>query len=323
MAQENPEYTHEDSPSPEVVAVYALQNNNTTMMRNLIENREISLAPDENGNSFLHHAAASASPEMIRLLVSMGGDMYQKNELGQTPYDVALTNRNLDAFKGFLESRLDINHQGITGMTVPFEVVALGDWAAVEMFLTEKAFDVNYQDETGYSLLHAAAAYGNLGGIDGLRNMGAVANLQDEVGSTPLHRLMAYPTKENDRVLGVDRLLFMGAEIDAQDNQGKTPLHMAVRFATPKMVKKLIEEGADLTIKDNQGKTPLDYLNEGMALVVEGSDRYHELSEMKEALLGARESDLHVSQTLRGAGQSITDEGQEQDYLRSEWERGY
>ena len=277
----------DNRPAPEIVAGYAIQDNDFATMRELITSGQISLEPDEYGNSFLHQAAANASPEMIKMLITMGADMHVRNENGMTPYEVAMTSWNAEGLNGFLDAGLSLDAKGSQNMPLPLEVAALADWQTMETFLQKTGVDVNYADETGYSLAHAACANGNVGTLTTLMNKGGRADQKDMVASTPLHRLVAYRHLAPERELCIDRLIYMGSDLNAQDNQGKTPMHIAAQFGAPRLVQKLIKEGADVNIKDQEGKTPMDRLDDTLRLSVPGSERYNELMEIKKTLQDA------------------------------------
>lgn len=277
-------------PAPEVVAAYALENDDFEAMRNLIVNKEISLIPDEYGNSFLHTAAVNASPEMIKMLVALGADMHGVNEQGLTPYEVAMTSWNEEGLNGFLEAGLNVDTHGTKKMPLPLEVAALAEWPTVESFLLKTGVDVNYADATGRTMLHAACEYGNVGAVMTLLQKGANPNQRDEKGRTPLHELVSYRHLSQKRGLCLDKLIVNGADLNAKDKEGKTPLHVAVASGSLVMVQKLIAEGADLNAQDNQGKTPLDQVNEVLKGTDQASSAYAELKEMKQLLkeAGAR-----------------------------------
>ena len=319
-------FTGQDArPAPEIVAGYAIQDNDFSTMRELITSGQISLEPDEYGNSFLHQAAANASPEMIKMLITMGANMHVRNENGMTPYEVSMTSWNAEGLNGFLDAGLSLDAKGSQNMTLPLEVAALADWQTMETFLQKTGVDVNYTDETGYSLVHAACAQGNLGALTTLMNKGARADQKDMVASTPLHRLVAYRHLAAERELGVDRLIYMGADLNAQDNKGKTPMHIAVQFGAPRLVKKLINEGADVNIKDQEGKTPMDRLEDTIRLSVPGSERYNELMEIKKTLQdagGKSGAQMGFVAALREAARAeLTEDSKEQRMPRFDNER--
>ncbi len=73
------------------------------------------------GNTPLHYAIASKNTNMILLIMSYGGDMYVKNNLGITPARQILTNINVPPFNG---ANRDINltassfHIGLHGISL-------------------------------------------------------------------------------------------------------------------------------------------------------------------------------------------------------------
>ncbi|KAJ3357325.1 hypothetical protein GGF32_001119 [Allomyces javanicus] len=79
--------------------------------------------------------------------------------------------------------------------------------------------DVNAQDDTGYSPLHAAASYNHVDLVRFLLSKGANPNIADEDGDTPLH------VAEDPTV--VDVLLTAGAKLDARNSDGQLPIDVA------------------------------------------------------------------------------------------------
>ncbi len=299
-------YVYDEKPHPVVVAQYAIENNDFALMRELIEKGDISLKPDEDGNSFLHHAAASAGAEMIQLLVAMGGDMYALNENGQTPYEVAMTSGNEDGFKGFLASKIDRNAVGTTQKTLPYDVAAYGNWQMMETYLAETKTPADFVDSKGYSLLHEACKHGNINTIRTLIQKGADVNVVDDVLSTPLHYLCAYNYQTTNRRLGVETLIQLGVDVNAQNEQGLTALHLAAHVGSSAVAKQLIKEGADINVVDKKGKTALDYVNARLATANQESEQYQELKSLQEALIsagGKQSSSIHA--TLGQAGKAI------------------
>ncbi len=299
-------HVYEDKPNPVIVAQYAIESNNFALMRELIENGDISLEPDEYGNSFLHQAAANASAEMIQLLIAMGGDMYALNENGQTPYEVAMTSWNDDGFKGFLASKIDHNSVGTTNKTLPYDVAAYGSWQMMETYLAETKTPATYADNHGYTLLHEACKHGNINTIKTLLQNGADANVTDDVLSTPLHYLSAYNYQTTDRRLGVETLVQLGVDINAQNEQGFTALHLAAHVGSSAVAKQLIKEGADIHVLDKKGKTALDYLDERMAMINEQSDQYQDLKSLRDMLISASgKQSSNINATLGHASQAV------------------
>ncbi|XP_015765570.1 PREDICTED: receptor-interacting serine/threonine-protein kinase 4-like, partial [Acropora digitifera] len=84
-----------------------------------------------------------------------------------------------------------------------------------------------------------------------LRN-NADANVQDNVGNTPLH------ISTRKRFCDISQLLVhSGCKINVRNDDGETPLHSAVGGNNVAHVNLLLRNNADANIQDNQGNTPL------------------------------------------------------------------
>lgn len=103
--------------------------------------------------------------------------------------------------------------------------------------------------------IHDAARAGNAQEVGKLiganRNL---VNLQNELGSTPLHIAANGPSTE-----AIKLLLDKGAAVNAKDNNGSTPLHIAAFSGRKANVELLLARGADVHAKDSKGKTARDY----------------------------------------------------------------
>ena len=110
---------------------------------------------------------------------------------------------------------------------------------------------------SGRTLLHAAAAAGDLPMVELLLRLGADLNVSDDGGHTPL-----YSVANQSRARGapdvVRSLVRAGALVDARDGvKHCTALHMAARRGNVEVAEALLECGAGLEVRDSLGETPL------------------------------------------------------------------
>jgi ankyrin repeat protein len=111
-------------------------------------------------------------------------------------------------------------------------------------------------DRLGRSKLHLAA--GQLCSawkVQQLIDEGCDVNLQNKEGMTPLHFACQQHSYENALVL-----INAGAVIDLRDKYGNTPMSNAVfscREADGKLIKLLRDRGADPYLKNDHGVSPL------------------------------------------------------------------
>ncbi len=122
----------------------------------------------------------------------------------------------------------------------------------------------------GRTLLHEAAAAGDLAVAARLLDLGARADERSAGGHTPLYCL-ANECETASGALLVKVLVERGADPNAADNAKRcTPLHMAARRGFREVAAALLDCGANLEARDKAGDTPLRRaVNCGQAGVVE------------------------------------------------------
>ncbi len=109
----------------------------------------------------------------------------------------------------------------------------------------------------GRTLLHEAAARGNLEFVGLLLQLGADPNALDAGGHTPLHALANERTTPGGEEI-VHALIHGGASVDLDLGVKRaTPLHSAARRDNLEIARALLECGAELEARDSRGETPL------------------------------------------------------------------
>lgn len=84
--------SHGETPLLKVVAM-----NNLKFAKALIaKGAKVNIADEHLGNTPLHYAVIKKNPEMIKLLLSSGADMYAENNKGDTPARYILASRSLE-----------------------------------------------------------------------------------------------------------------------------------------------------------------------------------------------------------------------------------
>lgn len=114
-----------------------------------------------------------------------------------------------------------------------------------------------HERNAGRTLLHEAAACGNLEMVRLLLLHGADANVQTAGGHTPIYCLAnQYGGQDGGSV--VHALLQSGADVNACDGKSRTTaLHMAARRGHLETAKALLLCGAKIDARDTKGDTPL------------------------------------------------------------------
>ena len=114
-----------------------------------------------------------------------------------------------------------------------------------------------HERHAGRTLLHEAAAVGDLSSVELLLSLGADPDAKSGGGHTPL-----YCAGNECGVEGAGKvvraLVKGGAGVNAHDGvQRCTPLHMAARRGNAEVAGALIDCGADIKARDRTGDTPL------------------------------------------------------------------
>jgi truncated hemoglobin YjbI len=110
---------------------------------------------------------------------------------------------------------------------------------------------------SGRTLLHGAAAAGNLATVELLLRLGAGPDITDDGGHTPLY-CVANECKVAGAADVVRALVQAGASVDARDGvKHCTALHMAARRGNVEVAEALLDCGAGIEVRDSLGETPL------------------------------------------------------------------
>ncbi len=131
---------------------------------------------------------------------------------------------------------------------------------------------------SGRTLLHGAAAAGDLATVELLLRLGAMPGVVDSGGHTPLY-CVANECKASGGANVVRALVQAGAKVDACDGvKHCTALHMAARRGNVEVAGALLDCGAAIEARDSLGDTPLrravncDKAGVAALLLARGSD---------------------------------------------------
>ena len=110
-------------------------------------------------------------------------------------------------------------------------------------------------DSTGETSLHLAARYARADAAKRLLDAGADVNCQDSTGRTPLHAAIASDAQDVFQILLRNR----STDLNARMNDGTSPLILVARLANEGMVGDLIGADTDVNAADDSGKTALHW----------------------------------------------------------------
>ena len=164
---------------------------------------------------------------------------------------------------------------------------------------------------SGRTLLHGAAAAGNLTTVELLLRLGAGPGVTDAGGHTPLYCL-ANECKVRGAAKVVRALVEAGASVDARDGvKHCTALHMAARRGNVEVAEALLDCGAGIELRDSLGETPLrravncNKTDVAALLLARGSDRHSKGSKGLTPSLAARTTAMRQLVQSRGQGPKV------------------
>ena len=283
----------------------------------------------------LHYAAREGCTDCVAKLIKAGADLNVVDGDGVTPLVMAGLNARWDSMKLLLEAGANPDKWDVYGrnplyMVVDYNTLPHGgrsDKLSADMakpaeiaeLILAKGGNVNLQLKlfppyralgpdrgadgllkTGATSLFRAARGGDLTMTDLLIKRGALVDLPNEDGVTPLIvaagiRAAAIDTRgkyrtEKEALAVTKRLIEAGANVNAADNFGQTAVYGAATSGWNTVVQLLVDKGADLNHKDSAGKTPLDAAmgKAGQFGRGSGGDPHPETAALIEKLMAAR-----------------------------------
>jgi ankyrin repeat protein len=136
-----------------------------------------------------------------------------------------------------------------SGRTMLHRAAAKGDIPLMALLL-ERGAGIQERDNRGSSPLHAAASCGQTKAVEFLLGRGAVRDAKNGSGWTPLAAAVEKGWRET-----VEFMIGQGADVNARDGVGLPVLFMAL--PRPALVTLLINSGAEVDAVDSGGWTPL------------------------------------------------------------------
>ncbi|XP_046452784.1 putative ankyrin repeat protein RF_0381 [Daphnia pulex] len=195
----------------------------------------------------LRIATAKNSQEMDEILKEGNFDFNRCiNQDGETPLFFAIRANNVNWVRLLLEKGADPTIRNNIGLT-PFHVAVdnAKDFEILNLLLANEKVDINEtRDQQGSTALHYAITASNVNVARFLLSKGANPNIDYENGSTILHEAV-FLAKDMDVV----ELLLNHEDVDVHclDNKGRNALHYArknKRGLVERIVKRLKEKGA-------------------------------------------------------------------------------
>ncbi|CAG8953838.1 hypothetical protein HYFRA_00006730 [Hymenoscyphus fraxineus] len=219
--------------------------------------------------------------EAIKLLLSAGADIDQRDSHGKTILHWAAIHNTTDFLRWLLSKEAYVRSQDTDGRTPLYYAMARlsgakgeSSFRSVKLLLNAGA-NIDQRDSDGKTILHwavhLAAGHGNSDLIQDLISLKASVNIPDRDGNTPVYYATQYSNTEVIKVLEDALSPEMEQAINTRSGEhNKTKLHWAAEDGNYALVQSLLDRNANLMIRDRYGETPLHYAaeNEHFKVVV-------------------------------------------------------
>ena len=195
-------------------------------------------------------AARSGDTAKLKEYLELGVPVDTTDEDGRTPLHCAAGEGQVDAVKLLIDKGCCIDPVDHNGWTPSMYATMQGQDKVERLLKLAKLV----RDSRGSTLLHEAAADGQLEFIEMLLSVGGrklMTVVAGKVG-TLLHQAAGHGHKDV-----VTLLLKEGCPIDIRDRDGLTSLHFAAEYGHVVIIEMLVYHGLDVNVEDNEGSTPL------------------------------------------------------------------
>jgi ankyrin repeat protein len=200
----------------------------------------------------LFMAIREGNIEQVKLLISKGVDVNEKDERGLTPLWIAADAYNMKLMELLIAEGANVNSENENGQTIIDYLITV-DWTprkfVVELLVSKNAGVSTLQP------IHLSAYLGNINKVKSYLDMKNDIDVRSKGGQSPLHTAVVGGQREI-----IEFLVSNGADINARDNVGNAPLHYAVRAweARKDVIELLLARGAEINAKNKRGETPVD-----------------------------------------------------------------
>lgn len=172
------------------------------------------------GDNILAVSAQGGNYASLEMFLSLGVDIYERNEDHKAPF-----HRLAEAQSNFreclfimLKHGADINATDRTGKNLVLDAVINGKGRKDLQLLVDNKCNWELRDNTGQSVLHLAVQAGNFEALDIFLAKGLDVETKDHLGRTPL--LLFENTKINQEEV-LQTLFKYKADLDASNNKGQ------------------------------------------------------------------------------------------------------
>nr|CDS25939.1 transient receptor potential cation channel [Hymenolepis microstoma] len=224
----------------------ACEMNDAESLKELVRSAHVNInAAGEFGGTVIHCCCRNNSTECLKLVLTMGADMFKVDAIGRYPIHIAVSSGSMDCL------RILFDHENLTGRN------SQGNENGVGASFMEQNL-INLPDSEGDTALHFAVNSGNMEMIDFCLKHGSDLTVLQHDGCSPIH----YAARRGEVTVLSCLLNWNDKEetvplLSGVNTSGHTPLHLAAMYNHAKITAFLIKRHSPMEVQDNNGWTPL------------------------------------------------------------------
>ncbi|KAI0200247.1 ankyrin repeat and SOCS box protein 7 [Astrocystis sublimbata] len=272
-----------------IQAAYSIEG--TKFIKKLLESGADANRKMEGDWTALHQAAMRDTPDALKMMVDVGGDLTQPDEDGLTPIAVSVFNGKAKTLKYMLEYIVEskqVSHEAFWGKRTLLWAATSNGLGEIVKLLLDSGRSIHWICESNQDTLFDTALLNGHQDIAGLiverGGFREVGNIDSRPGSLACilfagdteaaqqfletSSSQAYTEAEYSEALRVTStrgwlsiaklLIARGARAGHQDGNGRTSLHHAVAHGHLELADFLVGQGASFVAEDAIGSTPID-----------------------------------------------------------------
>ncbi len=228
-------------------------NDENTIRKLILENRNIKNSFNEFGETPLHLACEKGFEKLAELLLEKKCNINAVDSLFETPLHKASREGHIETTSLLLKNpNIKIDAKNSSKETA-LHIACENSFENLAQLLILKNAGLNIRDEENQTPFHIACKVGNFRIAKLLLENGAEV---DEIGGKPEQSPLHIAVKNGHHEIA-KLLLENGAEVNKLGHSEQTPLHIAVKNGHHEIAKLLLENGADIDAKNKFGFTAL------------------------------------------------------------------